>query len=276
MKLKSNLALLVINIATILLLLVITFFSNVVLRVILGLPLVLFFPGYVLLAALFYRKNSMDTVERTALSFVLSIAVVPIIGLILNYTTWGITVYSTLVSLSVFILVISVIAWFRQRKLTNENKTAVNIDLSEWGKRKLGSRIISIILIAVIIITIGILGYTIATPKTGEPFTEFYILGADGAVADYPADINPGASGHVILGIINHEQKIIEYRVEINVDGTLNGTFGPVTLLPEDKSENEVSFTPLKAGDNQQVEFVLYKDSQSYPYLNLHLWVNVK
>ena len=58
-------------------------------RNILGLPLILFFPGYALLAALFPAKSDLDGVERAALSFGLSIAVVPLIGLGLNYSPWG-------------------------------------------------------------------------------------------------------------------------------------------------------------------------------------------
>ena len=62
-------------------------------RNILGLPLVLFLPGYALIAALFPAKSDLDGIERVALSFGLSIAVVPLIGLGLNYTPWGIRTY---------------------------------------------------------------------------------------------------------------------------------------------------------------------------------------
>jgi uncharacterized membrane protein len=54
-----------------------------------GLPFVLFVPGYVLIAALFPRADDLDWIERIALSFGLSIAVVPLIGLGLNYTPGG-------------------------------------------------------------------------------------------------------------------------------------------------------------------------------------------
>ena len=60
-------------------------------RVILGLPFILFIPGYILIFALFpCRKTDqgIDIIERIALSFGLSIAVVPLIGLGLNYTEW--------------------------------------------------------------------------------------------------------------------------------------------------------------------------------------------
>ena len=59
-------------------------------RSILGLILILFIPGYSLIAALFPRKMDLDGIERAALSFGLSVAVTPLIGLALNYTPWGI------------------------------------------------------------------------------------------------------------------------------------------------------------------------------------------
>ncbi|MDI9436340.1 MAG: DUF1616 domain-containing protein, partial [Euryarchaeota archaeon] len=55
-------------------------------RTILGILLVLFIPGYSLIAALFPRWGDLDGIERAALSFGLSIAVTPLIGLALNYT----------------------------------------------------------------------------------------------------------------------------------------------------------------------------------------------
>ena len=53
-------------------------------RIVLGLPFVLFFPGYTFVAALFPRKDDLDAIERVALSLGLSIAVVPLVGLALN------------------------------------------------------------------------------------------------------------------------------------------------------------------------------------------------
>jgi len=56
----------------------------------LAILLVLFVPGYVLVAALFPRNGDIDWIERVALAFGLSIAVVPLLGLLLNFTPFGI------------------------------------------------------------------------------------------------------------------------------------------------------------------------------------------
>ena len=67
----------------------ITLFPSNVLRTILGIPFVLFFPGYVLMAALFPGKRETHVIEWIGLSLVMSFAIVAIIGLILNYNHGG-------------------------------------------------------------------------------------------------------------------------------------------------------------------------------------------
>ena len=63
--------------------------------------------------------------------------------------------------------------------------------------------------------------YVIVTPKEGEKFTEFYVLGSGGKAEDYP--------------------------------------------------------TNLKVGEDQKLEFLLFKDGleETEPYRSLHLWLDV-
>jgi len=70
-------------------------------RYVLGSIFVLFLPGYTFIRALFPEKE-LDNIERVALSMGMSLALVPIIGLILNYTPWGIR--TTPVTLSLLAL----------------------------------------------------------------------------------------------------------------------------------------------------------------------------
>ena len=82
------------------------------LRIILGLPFILFIPGYILIFALFPGRKTdqgIDIIERIALSFGLSIAIVPLIGLGLNYTEWGIRLEPILLSVFLFLSVLQVI-----------------------------------------------------------------------------------------------------------------------------------------------------------------------
>ena len=100
-------------------------------RIILGLLLVLFLPGYSLIAALFPRKDDLDGIERIALSFGLSIAVVPLLGLALNYTPFGIRLVPVLVVLSMFTVSLAVIAGVRRLGLPEGERFVVVVD--GWG-----------------------------------------------------------------------------------------------------------------------------------------------
>ena len=92
-------------------------FSGSFLRTYLGILLVLFLPGYALTGAIFPAKNDLEGIERAVVSFGLSIAVVPIMGLGLNYTIWGIREIPILTVLSVFTLLMCAIAYYRRSLL---------------------------------------------------------------------------------------------------------------------------------------------------------------
>ena len=286
METRSN-DLWLIDILTVLLVLIITISPSInPLRIALGLPLVLFFPGYTLVAALFPRKESLGGVERIALSFGLSIAVVPLIGLILNYTPWGIRLYPILISLSCFILLMSGIAWHRRRRLAPDERfvASFNFRLPSWRGQSAVDKALSITLIIAIIGAIGTLGYGIATPKVGESFTEFYILGPEGKAEHYPETLKVGKEGKVVLGIVNHEHERVSYQVEARIDGEkaklrIGGEdrdMIEVKLEHEEKWEKEVGFVPQKIGKKQEVEFVLYKEGEPYFKDPPHLWIDVE
>jgi hypothetical protein len=85
-------------------------FPLVIIRWLPSSMLVLFLPGYVFLQLLFSRKAEIDTIERFALSVGLSLALVPLIGLLLNYTPFGIRLIPIVASLSIFTLVFAAAA----------------------------------------------------------------------------------------------------------------------------------------------------------------------
>jgi len=273
MKIRVPDALLLLNGVTVLLIVIITFFPSNALRIVLGLPFVLFFPGYTLIAALFPKKNQLDGIERVVLSFGLSIATVPLIGLILNYTPWGVRLYTVLISITIFIVVTSLIVWYRQHRLPKMERFTIplNLSLIAWRGQRFVDKIVSAILIVAILGAIGTLGYIIATPKVGERFTEFYMLEPEG----YPKELVVGEEERVIVGIVNHEYETVDYRIEVRVNEARNNEVGPIVLEHEDRREYEVGFMPVQLGDNQKVEFLLYRQGQSEAYQSLHLWVDV-
>ena len=89
-------------------------FPLVVARWMLGSVFVLFIPGYVTVEALFPKGRDLDAIERFALSVGLSLALVPLIGLLLNYTPWGIRLTPIVISLVVFTVGLSLVGLDRQ------------------------------------------------------------------------------------------------------------------------------------------------------------------
>lgn len=107
------------------LMLITIFLVEITEKVTLALPLryafgslfVLFLPGYALVEALYPDERSLAPLEKLALSIGLSLAVVPLIGLLLNYTPWGIRLKPVIISLAIFTLVMLLVASYRKLKL---------------------------------------------------------------------------------------------------------------------------------------------------------------
>ena len=83
-----------------------------IVRIVAGGSFVLFIPGYALVQLLFPSRE-MDTIERIALSIGLSLAVVPLTGLLLNYSPWGIRLDPIVVSLSALSIVLALASVYR-------------------------------------------------------------------------------------------------------------------------------------------------------------------
>ena len=90
-------------------------FPLVTARYILGSIVVLWLPGYTLVKALFPGK-ALDILERFALSILMSLALVPIVALLLNYSPWGIESTTIIASLFPLTLVFATVAVMREHR----------------------------------------------------------------------------------------------------------------------------------------------------------------
>lgn len=122
-----------------------------------------------------------------------------------------------------------------------------------------------------------------------EPFTEFYILGPDGTAEDYPTDYVLGENGTVIIGIVNHEQKPVNYTMEVKLEDTLlsiPADWKNLFIENNQTLEKAVTITPPFVGTHMNLGFLLYnndkkdmlEENASMPYRSyrdLNLWINV-
>jgi uncharacterized membrane protein len=186
----------------------------------LAILLVLFVPGYVLVAALFPSNTELDWIERLALSFGLSIAVVPLLGLLLNFV-WAIQFLPIVVTITIFTVLVGLAAHLRRTRLPPERRLSATLEISIAGWKGYGSldKLLTIVLAASIVIAAATLAYVLLVPRPGERFTEFYILGPSGNATQYPTALSRGQNGTVIIGLANHESANVTYTVRVDLVG---------------------------------------------------------
>jgi uncharacterized membrane protein len=105
------------------------FYPWIYARNIFGIIFVLFLPGYALIKALFpvnmpikTSAENLEALERFALSIVMSIALVAIIGLLLNYSPWGIKLDAMVLSLLAVTLIFATAALVRGIQVSKPNR----------------------------------------------------------------------------------------------------------------------------------------------------------
>jgi uncharacterized membrane protein len=235
--------LLLINLCSFVLILIISILDVQALRIVLGLPFLLFFPGYTLVATLFPKRSDLGTTERVALSVGLSVIITSSVGLILNMA-WEIRLYPTLISLTIFIAALSATAWYRRRRVAEEDRPVFTFSLPFHGNGHHNTLdgIVSVVLALAMTGAIATLAYAFANPQVGERFTEFYMLGAE----SFPRELTVGDEGTVVLGIVNHEHDTMSYRVEVLVGEHSLPGIGPIELDQRKSWEGELGFTPTE------------------------------
>jgi len=260
--------------------------SESLIRTALGLPLLLFLPGYALIAMLFPEKSGLEGMERIALSIAMSVSVVPLIGLALGQTSWGIHEIPLLTSFSGFTLTMLVIAYIRRSRLPADKAFEVSFRtlafnlISGAEPRSKTEKSLRIILALFVLILIGTGAYVVLVPQEKNPYTEFYILGTNGMANNYTTQYIQGESGNYTIGIANHEYKTMNYTMEVRLENKslpLPENLQHVKLDHNTTLEEPLKITPPFEGNNMKLEFLLFNETEkNVPYKDLHLWINVK
>jgi uncharacterized membrane protein len=277
-------------------------------RVVLAIPVVLFIPGYCLIAALFPKEGDIGLIERFMLSIGVSIAIVPLIGLELNFTPWGIQLDSIVIALTLLTWVMILVAHYRRGLLPFEKRFSMPfseiVSIIREGFFPAGSsrvdRLLTVVLTLTILIAVLATVYVIAVPKEGERFTEFFILGEKQKAADYPDQIIAGLHYPMFIGVGNHEYRNMAYTIETwllrtEFDNVTN-TSQIIAMESNDHlsftlTDNETTIIPynfsVKKTGFDRVEFLLFNETVPGPdvtdsdrinasYRDLYLRVTVR
>ena len=191
---------------------------NEILRIILGIPFIFFIPGYILIFTLFPIKKTntgINFIERIALSIGFSIAIVPTIGLALNYTSTGIQLESIFLCIFVFVLGIGALGMYRWFNLDPSERFIINFDIPKLKSKNKTDLFLNILIVFSLITATVIATYVLITPQQKEKFTEFYLLGSSQNSTDFPRNISAGENYSVIIGVANHEYRTIDYTIEV-------------------------------------------------------------
>jgi uncharacterized membrane protein len=261
-------------------------FSDSILRSVVAIPIVLFVPGYSFIAAFFPRKDDISSIERAALSFGLSTAILPLLALGLNYTDWGLSVQSVATSATLFILVATVSAYVRRHALSPAERMDVSSETVANLVRALRAqregrvpRALTIFVALSVLFSVSVLVYSLATPEPREDYTEFYLLGPGGTTQGYPTEFSVGQQKPVTVAIANHENHDENCTLVVNLtDGNTSTTLysGRQTVANGQTVEKNLSLTPDRTGNNMRIDFLLYLDDLTgSPYRQLYLLVNV-
>jgi uncharacterized membrane protein len=269
-------------------------------RQVLGLIFVLFLPGYAASAALFPENDQIDGIERVALSFGLSIAIVPLIGLALNFTPWGIRLDPILATVSAFIIGVSLVGWYRRMRLPSDERFAIVVNFEmDFRGMPLVDKILTIGIVVMLIASVVVLTWAIATPRVGERFTQLAILGPGGMATDYPRNLTAGQDATVLLSIKSFEHRAQNYTLMIvltnstdnsttasqySVDWAQTHSLEPHQGIVQNLSLQHLQYYnqtfefDVTAPGTWKLQFLLYTEGQPLTqdaYREVHLWLNI-
>jgi len=253
-------------------------------RLLLGLIYILYVPGYCLTAALFPNKDDLDGIERTGLSIGLSIAIVPLLALLLDRLPWGIRLWPILWGEYGTMALCTRVALSRRASLPVGEAYAPELSWRPrpwWRSLAKPEKRIYMLLASALLLAGFSTAWVFLVPSPDEFMTEFYILGQEGLAQDYPRQVAPNEEMSVTMGMVNHERDEHHYRVEVwAVDSwadqrQLVAEAKSVVLSPGDEQESLFTWAMPSVGDEQKVEFLLFIDDDPTPYRQLRLWLDV-
>jgi uncharacterized membrane protein len=295
------------------------------LRTVLGLLSVLLAPGYATLVALLPHSmeasgsdpaewvrlpSSQDTslpgwtaaglnrLEWVGLSALVSVVVVPVLGILLNLASVRIVPMTIVLTVTVYTLLLSLVATLR-RWMSEEGTFASPVggfDSRVGRLRTPPTRIDAILNISLLILVL-IGGAIVVAPSVGQDraeFTEFYVLSGDESddpmMGEYLSTVGPRDTVRIQAGITNHEHRRVNYTVVVQIQRTeltnrsvrvldrRRASRLSVELAHNESVRIPYRFTSTEAETGCRVAFLLYpNDVPASPtignaYRELHLW----
>jgi uncharacterized membrane protein len=294
------------------------------LHVFLGILFVFVVPGAALTAALFPKtsreitntgprlnvthrlvtRGRITTAERVVLSLGLSVAVVPLVGLLLNFTPQGVQLGTAIPAIAGLSLALAGIGLIRRLRLPRNDRFGVTLapvmDATAWVTRPdaEADRIVNVVLVVGLVLAATGVAYAVVAPQPGERFTAFYLQTRDPEtgelVADnYPSEVGPDGETTLYVGLTNQEHRTVSYTVVVYLQRIETRNGSPTLLLRKEVDrfsttvehneswQREHTVTPTLYGEDRRLTYLLYKGqppdapTTDNAYRTVHIWVDV-
>lgn len=177
---------------------------------VISIPIILYGSGYSVATMVPIKKGL--SMERHALCVIFSISFTFLIASLVGSDS----LVTYLAFLSIVMLFVGL---FKRSKAVSDDIDALfNFFSINWNVfldmdyKKRYAILVSVSILILLLISV----WSIATtPPNYEKFTEFYVTGTDRRTESIPKDIYSGENYSVLIGIVNHEKRIIDYQVQI-------------------------------------------------------------
>ncbi|SNZ16929.1 Uncharacterized membrane protein [Natronoarchaeum philippinense] len=292
-----------------------------VLRSLLGVPLALFLPGYAAVAAAFPSNGSQNNrhetatpnglvadgvpgwYERLALSLAVSLALLPLLGLVLASTRWGFSTRAVLVSLGGLTVLGMFVAVLRRAQLPAQAQFRVPIDTAStdayrglFAPETRFDGALNVVLILSIVVATSAVGYALIAPQSGGGgSTNFQLLteneSGELVASGYPDSIPPGGSADMVVAVTNSGDEQREYTVVVETHrvAETNGSLEvleraeltrlEMTAAPGSTARTPHTISPSLTGETLRINYYLYQgdapDDADAESADQHLWITV-
>ena len=246
-----------------------------------GVLVVLFLPGYALIAALFPATGEITWLQRITLSIVVSLAVVPLAALLANLVPGGVRLGPVLLILDVLAAGGFAVAYRSRMRIAPRRRLHLSIELTlpTWRRTTRTERLLVLGLALLVAIGSASVAYSYTQYRPAPGFTEFYVLNETGGTGGLAhLNLTVGEPGNVILVAVNHEREGVNYSIDVRLTTlatVVNGSSGKnETVEIANETFSTWSFTladgntqrfPLGFAINQtgdyRLKFLLYRET---------------
>ncbi len=283
-------------------------------RVAIGFPLLFLAPGYATVSALFPRSSPLEAgetavvqqtrdvsdVERAALSFGMSVALIPLLGLAIAATPWGFTQRTVVGAVGCFVLVGVALASVRRLRVPPSDRYQIDVSGRIAAVRAAiletdssAQTTVNVILALSMVLALTTVGYALAAPQEGERYTSLQLLTEDDSgefvASGYPSSIEPGESIPLVVALENDENRERSYTVVIQEQRLEDGEIVERTELQRleytlgdgETVRDERNVTPTAEDGTVRISVLLYADgvpetpTNENAYRHAYLWTDV-